>query len=102
MYVFAKRVVVEICLLTSKFLQILGLWTSSRELKVLHFPKWGVWPRCLFLRCHRDMEESVIVLEEKVLNVELNTDELMGYRTEYGCNSTTQDCLGSVCQFIFL
>lgn len=41
------------------------------------------------------MEASVIILE-KELHVELNTDELTGCRTEYGCNSVAQDGLGSV------
>ena len=41
------------------------------------------------------MEASVIIVE-KVLHVDLNTDELTGYRTEYGCNSVAQYCLGSV------
>ena len=37
------------------------------------------------------MEASVIILE-KELHVDLNTDELTGCRTEYGCNSVAQDC----------
>lgn len=41
------------------------------------------------------MEASVIILE-KELHVELNTDELTGCRTEYGCNSVAQVGLGSV------
>ena len=41
------------------------------------------------------MEASVIIVE-KVLRVDLNTDELTGCRTEYGCNSVAQYCLGSV------
>ena len=41
------------------------------------------------------MEASVIIVE-KVLHVDLNTDELTGCRTEYGCNSVAQDGLGSV------
>ena len=41
------------------------------------------------------MEASVIILE-KVLHVELNTDEPTGCRTEYNCNNVAWDCLGSV------